>query len=734
MKRTPRVAWRFIVAVGFGLWNASTAFGDVAANNCAQFTATSRSYLHVASSEALKLNHPMTLEVWVKPTAGGGEWALVFGKQNNPSDANPWYSYRFYANSANSSQKGFPRTVAFTVAKAGGYETGLGSTNLVPVDVWTHIAGVYDGQTMTVYINGLPESSMPMTSDMRTSDLGLYIGKASWTNYNNYNGQMDEIRIWNVARTPAQIQTWMNLSLPEDAPGLVAYWPFNDTPGSPTAADATSNNHVATLYNGAAIVGNATSPVNPAVQCVFQTDGTAGALVNGEAVHVRVLPKGGSCAEVTAVAPAGYSFAGWSGGCTGAMNPLTIPAVETDLAVTAHFTPIAVVGDGMTPWGPPGPTMHTLEDIYQKQLETQQRVGVMASPKTLSDATVVVEAGYYPATTLDAVDADLAAGNIVAGVNLFGVAGSAIQAAGNALPEQVLAGATFSKAGETGLTGTLPNRGAVDFTPGTADQTIPQGYHSGQGLVMGDADLVAGNLRKGATLFGVAGTFEGSRVPVFATGQTNSFFQGNTLTLASDSGKQIGLLSELHGSGTSRVVANTAGNPAKYNLDFTGTAVVNAGVMKCVSGGFVAADEVVINRGGIYEIGSGTAYDPSPGQRLTTNRVVFCGGQINEGGQPLKGASVDQIVGDVVNTLVLTSGCSRLQMTAPPSTSGTFLRAKELFRAQGALLVVAADKLGANLDTTNRGQQFQVDSGVVGIGGGGAEGTTTMLTKISLQP
>lgn len=204
------------------------------------------------------------------------------------------------------------------------------------------------------------------------------------------------------------------------------------------------------------------------------------------------------------------------------------------------------------------------------------------------------------------------------------------------------------------------------------------------------------------------------------------FFQGNTLTLASDSGKQIGLLSELHGSGTSRVVANTAGNPAKYNLDFSGTAVVNAGVMKCVGGGFVAADEVLINWGGIYEIGSGTAYDPSPGQRLTTNRVVFCGGQINEGGQALKGASVDQIVGDVVNTLVLSSGCSRVQMTAPSSTSGTYLKAKELIRAQGALLVVAADKLGANLDTTDRGQQFQVDSGVVGIGGGGAEGTTNM--------
>lgn len=43
--------------------------------------------------------------------------------------------------------------------------------------------------------------------------------------------------------------------------------------------------------------------------------------------------------------------------------------------------------------------------------------------KTLSVANDTVEAGYYAATTLHAVDADLATANIRAGVTIFGIAG-----------------------------------------------------------------------------------------------------------------------------------------------------------------------------------------------------------------------------------------------------------------------------------------------------------------------
>ena len=58
------------------------------------------------------------------------------------------------------------------------------------------------------------------------------------------------------------------------------------------------------------------------------------------------------------------------------------------------------------------------------------------------------------------------------------------------------------------MTGTMPNRGAVIITPGTADQVIPAGYHNGAGKVVGDPDLVSANIKAGANIFGVAGKTE----------------------------------------------------------------------------------------------------------------------------------------------------------------------------------------------------------------------------------
>lgn len=57
-------------------------------------------------------------------------------------------------------------------------------------------------------------------------------------------------------------------------------------------------------------------------------------------------------------------------------------------------------------------------------------------------------------------------------------------------------------------------QGATTITPSTANQTVNAGtYLSGNLTVTGDADLVAGNIRKGKNIFGVAGTFEHEAEP-----------------------------------------------------------------------------------------------------------------------------------------------------------------------------------------------------------------------------
>lgn len=84
-----------------------------------------------------------------------------------------------------------------------------------------------------------------------------------------------------------------------------------------------------------------------------------------------------------------------------------------------------------------------------------------------------------------------------------------IKATGNATAADVLAGKTFSNANGNGLQGTMPNRGAGGtVTPGTTNQTKPAGYYSSPITVLGDPDLVPGNIRSGVDLFGVAGTLQ----------------------------------------------------------------------------------------------------------------------------------------------------------------------------------------------------------------------------------
>ena len=57
----------------------------------------------------------------------------------------------------------------------------------------------------------------------------------------------------------------------------------------------------------------------------------------------------------------------------------------------------------------------------------------------------------------------------------------------------------------------VTNIGQQTITPTTTNQTITEGYHNGTGYAEGDADLVAGNIKDGVTIFGVAGSYAPSQ-------------------------------------------------------------------------------------------------------------------------------------------------------------------------------------------------------------------------------
>jgi len=130
---------------------------------------------------------------------------------------------------------------------------------------------------------------------------------------------------------------------------------------------------------------------------------------------------------------------------------------------------------------------------------------------------------------------DATAGNILTGKKAW-VDGSEVTGSltcpsgptGNAVVGDVLSGKTFSNSGGAGLTGTMTNQGATDYTPGISDQTITAGYYNGSGHVVGDADLSAGNIKAGTEIFSVTGTFPNDGTATTDDVKTDSTFYTNS--------------------------------------------------------------------------------------------------------------------------------------------------------------------------------------------------------------
>ena len=103
-----------------------------------------------------------------------------------------------------------PPTVA-RPAVGGTFGEAWGSGAL-PTNTWTHLAVSYDRVTLRLYINGVQAASTPYTGAIATSANPLQIGGDSI--YGQYfQGLIDEVRVYNRALTPAEIQTDMNTAI-----------------------------------------------------------------------------------------------------------------------------------------------------------------------------------------------------------------------------------------------------------------------------------------------------------------------------------------------------------------------------------------------------------------------------------------------------------------------------------------------------------------------------------------
>ena len=143
---------------------------------------------------------------------------------------------------------------------------------------------------------------------------------------------------------------------------------------------------------------------------------------------------------------------------------------------------------------------------------TQSLTGKAAATYTpgTSNQTIAANQWLTGAQTIKG-DANLVSANIKSGVSIFGVSGNSNvvdTSGGDATAAQILSGKKAYVDGKL-VTGSIASQGAQTITPGTANKTIASGkYLSGTQTIKGDANLVAGNIKKGTSIFGVTGTYD----------------------------------------------------------------------------------------------------------------------------------------------------------------------------------------------------------------------------------
>lgn len=232
-------------------------------------------FVEVATATNLPLgNSPRTLEAWIKTTYVGGS-TVIFNYGTIASNQRCGLiveggSGRLYFVGEFNDLQG---TATSTVADGN----------------WHHVAVVYTGGptgTLSLYVDGVFNTSQ--VKNLNTTGTNLRIGQRAFPQTGErFNGSIDEVRIWNVARTQCEINAFKNCEIPSTATGLVANYHFNQgvagaaNPTVTTLTDVSGSANTGTVLN-LALTGTTSNWVSPGgVVSDFTTSTTPSITLNG---------------------------------------------------------------------------------------------------------------------------------------------------------------------------------------------------------------------------------------------------------------------------------------------------------------------------------------------------------------------------------------------------------------------------------------------------------------------
>ncbi len=190
----------------------------------------STDFVNSGNGSSLSILNDITLEAWVKVPSNLANYKVITSKYSSDND-NGWQ--------LDTGASGKPRFITFnTTGSSGATSTGID----IRTNSWHHIVGVASGTNAYIYVDGVLSGSG--TAKVRSAENAYNVDIGRRRDGNYLTGLIDQVRIFNYARTPAQIAWDYNRGAP------VGWWKFDECQGS-VAHDSTLNNNHGTITIGA---------------------------------------------------------------------------------------------------------------------------------------------------------------------------------------------------------------------------------------------------------------------------------------------------------------------------------------------------------------------------------------------------------------------------------------------------------------------------------------------------
>lgn len=247
----PVAEWKFEEGVGTTTYDTSgnNYHGVFSTGNSAPTWTTGKIGKGLSFDKSDYVNHgdvldmelnDMTISTWIKSSDTGSSSQYIISKARA---ANQNYRYGVYLKSGRA---------GIFMQGDGGSDVGITSNTSVTDNKWHNLSFIFDrSSSASIYIDGVYDTSGTISqwvsANMNSDNpfrIGSYTANDSVTASGFFNGKLDNIRVYNYARTPAQIAYDYNKG------GPIAHWKFDECQGS-TVYDSSGVGNTGTITIGA---------------------------------------------------------------------------------------------------------------------------------------------------------------------------------------------------------------------------------------------------------------------------------------------------------------------------------------------------------------------------------------------------------------------------------------------------------------------------------------------------